>query len=602
MPKPSLKTVKRLFALSRNVCAFPECSSPIIDDNGTVLGEICHISAHNPEGPRYDLNQSDAKRHGFDNLMLLCAAHHKRIDDNVADFPRERLLDMKKAHEDRSSSTPASADDRLLKLLIERMPVATNVSGNNNIVVNAQNISLSGLNYDQARQIAIDVYKANALELRGIAAEIATRRAEEVTSRLLQELARDSIDLSPLSDPDVQHALFAAQKAAARKGTPELTSLLVDLLAERVKSHQHDLLRIVLNEAIETTSRLTPDQLDALSLIFSLRYVEDRTPVDLQTFRQYFDRMVAPFLQGASNTSMRLQHLQYSGCAHLATQPFQISNAFLSRYSHILAVDVSEEVLRKSARLEEESFQKALTALFRRKSPHALEAKPQPKEEVEDAKAVDYHLESLQVGIISASEPHVAHRPFDLEEDAHLRKAVHTNVRDMLNVFRRQALVLSVSLIEEISREFFFEFFRYKPAAMYDFLRDDKLASNGLVPLKDILAAPTKESLLLRLASRAADTALLGGTIKRAPRIRRLTNIPIEADLISRVDTIENVRHRIVHHANEPEVSQKDCESAFGLVHDFLRELGSQAKCASMTYHDPAFLVDEEPPPPSVND
>ncbi|MGH7794506.1 MAG: hypothetical protein ACREQ2_06375 [Candidatus Binatia bacterium] len=45
MPEPTEKTIKQLFALSGNVCAFPDCKVPIIEPTGTITGEICHIKA-----------------------------------------------------------------------------------------------------------------------------------------------------------------------------------------------------------------------------------------------------------------------------------------------------------------------------------------------------------------------------------------------------------------------------------------------------------------------------------------------------------------------------------------------------------------------------
>jgi hypothetical protein len=48
----------------------------------TLVGEICHIKAANPGGPRCDANQTAAERHGYDNLILLCGTHHTVIDDD----------------------------------------------------------------------------------------------------------------------------------------------------------------------------------------------------------------------------------------------------------------------------------------------------------------------------------------------------------------------------------------------------------------------------------------------------------------------------------------------------------------------------------------
>jgi hypothetical protein len=83
--EPSRPTVKRLFALSGNRCAFPRCSTPLVDpQSGSIVGEVCHIKGEKPGAARYDPNQSNEERHGFDNLILLCNVHHKVADDDEA--------------------------------------------------------------------------------------------------------------------------------------------------------------------------------------------------------------------------------------------------------------------------------------------------------------------------------------------------------------------------------------------------------------------------------------------------------------------------------------------------------------------------------------
>jgi hypothetical protein len=81
MAGPSEKTVKRLFALSRNRCAYPKCETPIVHSSGTITGEVCHIKAQSTGGPRFDSKQSDEARHSFENLLLLCSVHHRIVDD-----------------------------------------------------------------------------------------------------------------------------------------------------------------------------------------------------------------------------------------------------------------------------------------------------------------------------------------------------------------------------------------------------------------------------------------------------------------------------------------------------------------------------------------
>ena len=41
MSGPTIATVKRLFAVSENCCAFPGCDAPLVDTaSGAILGEI----------------------------------------------------------------------------------------------------------------------------------------------------------------------------------------------------------------------------------------------------------------------------------------------------------------------------------------------------------------------------------------------------------------------------------------------------------------------------------------------------------------------------------------------------------------------------------
>ena len=97
--EPALKTLKTLFALSRNECAFPGCPAPIVEsESETISGVICHINARSPEGPRYDPEQTDDVRHSLSNLILLCGRHHKIVDTEVSKYSAELLRTMQATH------------------------------------------------------------------------------------------------------------------------------------------------------------------------------------------------------------------------------------------------------------------------------------------------------------------------------------------------------------------------------------------------------------------------------------------------------------------------------------------------------------------------
>ena len=119
MAGPTIRTVKRLFALSANMCAFPDCGRAIVQSDGVVTGEICHIAAMSQKGPRYDPNLTVEAVHSFENLILLCERHHKVVDWNTPIYTNEVLRNMKDVHERNGNIEITLQDarqaDRLLK-------------------------------------------------------------------------------------------------------------------------------------------------------------------------------------------------------------------------------------------------------------------------------------------------------------------------------------------------------------------------------------------------------------------------------------------------------------------------------------------------------
>jgi hypothetical protein len=130
MSSPSVATVKRLFAVSRNRCAFANCETPLVSESGKVTGKICHIEGK--RGPRYNPVQSAEERDSFDNLLLLCALHHDIIDDDVTTYTVDVLRKMKREHESATADGLALSDDAAaafvgnLAITIESGSVLTN--------------------------------------------------------------------------------------------------------------------------------------------------------------------------------------------------------------------------------------------------------------------------------------------------------------------------------------------------------------------------------------------------------------------------------------------------------------------------------------------
>jgi hypothetical protein len=189
-----------------------------------------------------------------------------------------------------------------------------NVAEGSTAIQAGGNVTITGLTYTDVRNVALDVFRANFYELAGVAKETARSRAEEITEAFLSKLQKENSDgFQKSDDPDFQYALFTVQKEYARNGDKELGDLLVDLLVDRSKQEQRDILQIVLNESLITAPKLTENQLAVLAVIFLFRYTQSSGIGNHQMFAEYLDRQVAPFASKLVKNMACYQHLEFSG-------------------------------------------------------------------------------------------------------------------------------------------------------------------------------------------------------------------------------------------------------------------------------------------------
>lgn len=122
------QTLKKLFALSGNVCAFPGCPAPIVDtDMEVVVGDICHIKGKSENGPRHDPTQSDAVRNGYENLLIMCVPHNRIVDGKKTRhlYPVEVLQEYKRNHEARYRGSVV--DDAALDAFVDHHTVTGSI-------------------------------------------------------------------------------------------------------------------------------------------------------------------------------------------------------------------------------------------------------------------------------------------------------------------------------------------------------------------------------------------------------------------------------------------------------------------------------------------
>ncbi len=128
----SAKDVKKLWGLAAGRCSRPGCAEVCIKflaEDPTVIGEMAHVIAKSPAGPRGVVAGGEDT---YENLVLLCPTHHTEVDKSPpGTFPPEVLLDWKRRHEANVANaliSPSFASSNelaeyILRLLIENRTV-----------------------------------------------------------------------------------------------------------------------------------------------------------------------------------------------------------------------------------------------------------------------------------------------------------------------------------------------------------------------------------------------------------------------------------------------------------------------------------------------
>ena len=142
-------------------------------------------------------------------------------------------------------------------------------SGNNtvnNITINQYLISKNN-----APGELTELYTDNATICRHNAEKIALKRVEEINSALIDAIIAEpnnaNMIFERMNEPDMQMAIFEAQKSYAKYGDDTKMQLFVKLLIGKGKEQCNSLKNILLDDAINTVSKLNQQHIDFLSFL-----------------------------------------------------------------------------------------------------------------------------------------------------------------------------------------------------------------------------------------------------------------------------------------------------------------------------------------------
>lgn len=128
---PDSHTQRRLFAASAGYCQNPSCYNVLFVDaagKSIHMAEMAHVFAANDQGPRAKPGLSRAERGAFENLVMLCANCHTKVDKAPHAFPDDVMLKWKREHGNKLQGLFGAVrfDDRLTAFQVVEPLLAQN--------------------------------------------------------------------------------------------------------------------------------------------------------------------------------------------------------------------------------------------------------------------------------------------------------------------------------------------------------------------------------------------------------------------------------------------------------------------------------------------
>ena len=143
---------------------------------------------------------------------------------------------------------------------------------------------------------------------------------------------------------------LAKLQAYIKAGTPELASVLSNILAERIGESSRTLLQIALGESIQIAPKLIETQMATLALAFILKHTVRLNVNDHSSLVEYIQNTVLPiYKKGVSQKQSEFQHLNFTGCSQYSAVSQKLPSLFLNTYSGLFMKGIEKDKLPKDA-------------------------------------------------------------------------------------------------------------------------------------------------------------------------------------------------------------------------------------------------------------
>ncbi len=170
-------------------------------------------------------------------------------------------------------------------------------------------------------------FQENMPIFRNVAQNIANERAEELNNAFINQIAElengiiDKI-YKRLSEPDMQIAIFEAQKNYAKYGDKEKLEQFIKLLINKGIEDCNSLKNILLDDAITTVSKMKQAQIDFLSYLVRKHTIIMDAHSNMELYEKYIRKIFKHNYALNVLTNADIDYLDLLGC--LKRRPYKI--------------------------------------------------------------------------------------------------------------------------------------------------------------------------------------------------------------------------------------------------------------------------------------
>lgn len=227
-------------------------------------------------------------------------------------------------------------------------------SGNNSTNIQGKDVTVinnSGLSYSDVKDIAMDIFKSNFYDLGEKVEKIVQERAEKILDNYLEKLSSNNPQyINNTQDPDIRYAIYETQKNYARRGNQVDENMLIEVLVNRTIVKGNCLQEIVLNAALETIPRITPKQIDVLTLIFLNRHLNYAVEIPVDYFAS-LNNHIRSCLEIKYDDYSTFQHLEYASCLNISIASIEYIRIIKTKFPQIKTDDEAKRIINENREL-----------------------------------------------------------------------------------------------------------------------------------------------------------------------------------------------------------------------------------------------------------